>query len=77
MHLTNGSDENYFNDQGQRGRDRERFAAVVLLGIWESAISQNRAQRDDLTDTFIKIRMIGGTTHVSFPKSLAGWLVSK
>lgn len=39
--------------------------AGVLRGIWESAISQNRAQRDDLTDAFIKGRMTGGVQHMA------------
>lgn len=31
----------------------EICGAGVLQGMWESAISQKRAQRDDLTDAFI------------------------
>lgn len=54
------------------GVKREKICeAGVLRGIWESAISQNRAQRDDLTDAFIKGRMTGGAAHGSFPTTLS------
>lgn len=39
-------------------------------GAQESAISQNMAQRDHLTDRFITDKMTGGTTHGSNHRAL-------
>lgn len=57
------------SQSGKRKADDKICDSVVLWGILESAISQNTAQRDDLTDAFITDRMTGGT-HVSFPTTV-------